>query len=78
MKLTSKEAKEILENERGKTKSDRWIDHCICVGDSAGKIAKALNEKGEEFVLEGEGLLARAVLHENDHLNGVLYVDLAK
>ena len=39
---------------------------------------KALNEKGEEFVLEGEGLLARAVLHENDHLNGVLYVDLAK
>ena len=38
---------------------------------------KALNEKGEEFILEGEGLLARAVLHENDHLNGVLYVDLA-
>lgn len=45
MKLTSKEARELLENERGKNKSDRWIDHCICVGDSAGKIAKALNEK---------------------------------
>ncbi len=41
MKLTSKEAREILENERGKAESDRWIDHCICVGDSAGKIAKA-------------------------------------
>ena len=39
---------------------------------------KALNEKGEEFILEGEGLLARAILHENDHLNGVLYVDLVK
>ncbi len=39
---------------------------------------KALNEKGEEFILEGEGLLARAILHENDHLNGVLYVDHVK
>ena len=29
-------------------------------------------------VLEAEGLLARAVLHENDHLNGVLYVDYRK
>lgn len=39
---------------------------------------KALNEKGEEFILEGEGLLARAILHENDHLNGVLYIDHVK
>ena len=39
---------------------------------------KAFNEKGEEFILEGEGLLARAILHENDHLDGVLYVDLVK
>ena len=46
MKLTSNEAKNILENFRGKTESDRWIEHCISVGNSAGKIAKALNEKG--------------------------------
>lgn len=39
---------------------------------------KALNEKGEEFILEGEGLLARAILHENDHLNGILYIDHVK
>ena len=39
---------------------------------------KAFNEKGEEFILEGEELLARAILHENDHLNGVLYVDHVK
>ena len=38
---------------------------------------KALNEKGEEFILEGEGLLARAILHENDHLNGILNIDLS-
>lgn len=36
---------------------------------------KALNEKGEEFILEATELLARAILHENDHLNGILYTD---
>lgn len=46
MKLTSNEAKTILENFRGKTQSDRWIDHCICVGDTAGIIAQALIAKG--------------------------------
>lgn len=46
MKLTSKEAKGIVESYRGKTLNDKWIDHCICVGDTAGKIAKALEEKG--------------------------------
>ena len=39
---------------------------------------KALNEKGEEFVLEAEELLARAVCHENDHLDGILYIDHVK
>lgn len=28
---------------------------------------KAMNEKGEAFELEAEGLLARAICHENDH-----------
>lgn len=39
---------------------------------------KALNENGEEFVLEAEELLARAICHENDHLNGILFVDHVK
>lgn len=46
MKLTSIEAKEIVESYRGKTLNDKWIDHSLCVGDTAGKIAKALEEKG--------------------------------
>lgn len=46
MKLTSKEAKELLETERKKSKDDRWIEHSILVGNSAGIIAKALKEKG--------------------------------
>lgn len=46
MKLTSKEARELLEIERKNVKDDRWIEHSICVGDSAGILAKALKEKG--------------------------------
>ena len=44
MKLTSIEARKLLEIERQKTKDDRWIDHCLCVGNSAGRIAEALNK----------------------------------
>ena len=32
----------------------------------------------EWFEVEAEGLLARAILHENDHLDGVMYVDRAE
>ena len=46
MKITSKKAREMLESYRGKTESDIWIDHCISVGNTAGKIAQALKEKG--------------------------------
>jgi peptide deformylase len=35
---------------------------------------RAQNEKGEWFEKEGDELLARAILHENDHLNGVLFL----
>jgi peptide deformylase len=38
-------------------------------------LAKAFNVEGEEFELRGEELLARAILHENDHLNGVLFLN---
>ncbi len=43
MKLTSEEALKMLDNARGKTASDGWIDHSICVGNSAAKIAEKLN-----------------------------------
>jgi peptide deformylase len=39
---------------------------------------KALNRDGEEYVLEGTELLARAICHETDHLDGRLYVDVAE
>lgn len=39
---------------------------------------KFQNEKMEEVVLEGEELMARAICHELDHLEGKLYVDLVE
>ncbi len=41
-------------------------------------ICKALNEELEEITIEGEGLLARAICHELDHLDGILYKDHVK
>lgn len=38
----------------------------------------AYNRQGEKIVFIAEGMLARVVQHEVDHLNGVLFIDLAK
>ncbi len=36
---------------------------------------QAWNERGRPFTLDAEGLEARVVLHELDHLNGLLFID---
>jgi len=36
---------------------------------------RAQNAQGESFEVEGEELLARCLLHEIDHLNGILFID---
>jgi peptide deformylase len=36
---------------------------------------QALNEKGKPFTLDADGLLARIIQHEYDHLEGILYID---
>ncbi|AZV56251.1 peptide deformylase [Clostridium sp. AWRP] len=58
------------------------IEGCLSIPGSEGEVerpekvkVKALNEKGEEIVIEGEDLLARALCHEIDHLNGILFID---
>ena len=38
---------------------------------------EALNREGKKIVVEGTELLAVALCHETDHLDGVLYVDKA-
>lgn len=40
-------------------------------------MVKALNEHGKSFILEAKDgtLLSRAIQHENDHLDGILFID---
>lgn len=58
---------------------------CLSVPGKSGAVTrpnyvkvKAFNEKMEEYVLEGEELLARAICHEIDHLKGKLFVDMVE
>ena len=41
-----------------------------------GKVTvRAMDRNGQLFELTGEGLLAKAICHEVDHLDGILYTD---
>ncbi|HCQ88776.1 MAG TPA: peptide deformylase [Clostridium sp.] len=58
------------------------IEGCLSVPGEQGEVkrpkyvkVKAMNEKGEEILLEGENFLARAFCHEIDHLDGILFID---
>ena len=46
------------------------------VARAAKVTVKARDRHGREFRVKGEGLFARALQHEIDHLNGRLYIDL--
>lgn len=39
---------------------------------------RAIDRNGEEFILKASGLFARVIQHENDHLNGILFIDKTK
>ena len=39
--------------------------------------ARAQNRYGEWFEIEGEELIARCLCHENDHLDGHIYTEIA-
>ena len=72
---------EILETSGSQTGQEG----CLSVAGKSGIVTrpnyakvKALNENMEEIIVEGEELLARALLHEIDHLDGKLYVDLVE
>jgi peptide deformylase len=55
---------------------------CLSVPDINEKVArpyrvivKGIDLKGDEKTLEAEGLLARVLCHEIDHINGKLFID---
>lgn len=58
------------------------VEGCLSIPGEQGQVerpykvkVRALNEKGEEIIIEGEELLARALCHEIDHLEGILFID---
>ena len=72
---------EILEQDGEQT---GW-EGCLSVPGKSGQVtgprhvkAKALDENMQEFIIEGEDLLARAICHELDHLDGHMYVELVE
>lgn len=69
MKLTSNEARKLLEIERKKVTDARWIEHCISVGNSAGIIAKALSENG--INVDIDKTITLGYLHDIGKYNGV-------
>lgn len=72
---------QILEKSGEQTGSEG----CLSVPGKAGIVtrpnyvkAEAWNEEMERYEVEAEGLLARAICHELDHLDGHLYVEKAQ
>ncbi|MCR5203032.1 MAG: peptide deformylase [Lachnospiraceae bacterium] len=69
---------EILETSGEQT----GYEGCLSVPGKQGTVTranyckvKAFNRDMEEYIIEGEGLMARALQHEIDHLEGEVYVD---
>ncbi|NIM58728.1 MAG: peptide deformylase [Candidatus Aminicenantes bacterium] len=59
-----------------------YEEGCLSVPDISEKvvrpsrvIVKGIDLKGNEKIVEAEGLLARALCHEIDHINGKLFID---
>lgn len=58
------------------------VEGCLSIPGENGVVkrptyvkVKAMNEEGKTFIIEAKYLLARCILHELDHLNGVLFTD---
>ena len=66
-----------------KTKGEQEVEEgCLSFPNQYAKmirpmevVAEALNENGEKIKIKAKGLLAQAICHELDHLDGVLFVD---
>lgn len=58
---------------------------CLSIPGKMGSVtrpnyvkAEATNREGERYIIEGTELMARAICHELDHLEGILYADLVE
>ena len=71
----------VIVEESGSQTGD---EGCLSVKGKYGRVTrpnrvkvKAFDRNGKPFTVIAEGFMARAFCHENDHLNGIIYVDKA-
>lgn len=62
--------------------ANRAEEGCLSIPDAYGEVERAdrivleaVGRDGKPFRLEASGLLARAIQHEVDHLDGILFID---
>ena len=73
----------LINPEIVKTKGEQTVEEgCLSFPNKFAKIVrpkevtvKALNEKGEKIEIKAKDLLAQAICHEVDHLNGEVFID---
>ena len=72
----------VIEQADGEQTGD---EGCLSLPGKAGQVTRpnhvvvrALNENMEEYIIEGEELMARALCHEIEHLDGHMYTELVE
>ncbi len=83
LQLPGEEAMALINPEVVKCSGEKQVtEGCLSVPGYAGKLkrstavtVKGLNRSGKAVRIKAEGLLAQALQHEIDHLNGVLFID---
>lgn len=76
---------EFINPEIISTKGEQYgLEGCLSVKGKWGDVKrpnevviKALNRNGKQFKIKAVGFFARAICHEYDHLDGIIYVDKA-
>jgi peptide deformylase len=72
----------VIEEESGSQKGN---EGCLSIPDRFEDVVRPMNvtvraqdRNGNTFTIKAEGFKARALCHEIDHLNGILYIDKVK
>jgi len=69
----------VITSAEGRARAE---EGCLSIPELYGDVTRAerivleaIDEEGQRFTLEAQGLVARCIQHEIDHLDGILFVD---